>query len=333
MNKFVKFMQEYGVLVALIALIVIAAIWKTDTFLSAVNLRNIVNQSAAVGIIAVGMTVVIMTRGIDLSVGSAVALSAVIGLKFMNGQLANGGSEGPVIALAMLIVVVVGVAVGAFNALLVTVGRVAPFIATLGGLVAFRSLTKVVAGGGQVKADSLVFEELASKGIAIPGAQLPNGEPVMVTWGIMLFVAVALAYGVLLSKTAFGRHVVAVGANERAARYSGINAKSVRAIAYTLLGLCVGLAAVVQAVRYSAIAPQQTGVFYELDAIAAVVIGGTSLAGGKGRIWGTVVGVMILAVISNLLVLMNVSSDWQDFVKGAIILIAVLMQRGQGDRN
>lgn len=332
MKKFSRFMQDYGVLVALVVLFLIAAIWKSDTFLSAINLRNIVNQSSAIGIIAVGMTVVIMTGGIDLSVGSAVALAAVIGLKYMNGHPTSDGLDGSLIALSMFIIVIAGIAIGTFNALLVSVGRIAPFIATLGGLVAFRSLAKVVSGG-QITADSTMFKELASSGIPIPGAELPNGEPVMLTWGIMLFVAIALLFGLLLNRTAYGRHVVAVGANERAAKYSGINAKSVRAVAYSLLGLCVGLAAVVQAVRYSSIAPLQTGTFYELDAIAAVVIGGTSLAGGKGRIWGTVVGVMILAVISNLLVLMNVSNDWQDFVKGAIILIAVLIQRGQGDRT
>lgn len=162
---------------------------------------------------------------------------------------------------------------------------------------------------------------------------MPNGQPVEVTWGIVLFAVVALAIGFLVRRTAFGRHVVAVGANERAAVYSGINPRAVRLRVYTLMGLCVGLAAIVQGMRFNSVASQQTGVFYELYAIAAVVIGGTRLSGGKGRVWGTVVGVMILAVITNLLILMNVPSEWQDFVQGVIILIAVLIQRGQSNRT
>jgi ribose transport system permease protein len=331
-KKVGPFFQTYGVLVALIVLVVVAALVEGGTFLSAINLRNIVNQNAAVGIIAVGMTVVIMTGGIDLSVGSAVALSAAVGIKFLNGQIAGGAAEGTAVALALAVVLVCGVAIGALNGILITFGRVAPFIATLGGLVAFRSLTKVVCEGGQITASGETFERLGQTGIPIPGTTTPAGNPVEITWGIGLFVVVALAVGFLLRRTAYGRHVVAVGANERAALYSGISPRAVRMWAYVLMGLCVGLAAVVQGMRFNAVAPQQTGVFYELYAIAAVVIGGTSLSGGKGRVWGTVVGVMILAVITNLLILMNVPSEWQDFVQGVIILVAVLIQRGQNQR-
>jgi ribose transport system permease protein len=235
--------------------------------------------------------------------------------------------------MALAVTLVVGVAIGALNGVLITFGRVAPFIATLGGLVAFRSLAKVVSEGGQIMADGEKFEQLGQAGIPIPGTTTPAGVPVEITWGIGLFVLVALALGFILRRTAYGRHVVAVGANERAALYSGINPRKVRMWAYILMGLCVGLASIVQAMRFGSVAPQQTGVFYELYAIAAVVIGGTSLSGGKGRVWGTVVGVMILAVISNLLILMNVPSEWQDFVQGVIILVAVLIQRGQGQRS
>jgi ribose transport system permease protein len=326
------FFQTYGVLVALVVLIVAASVLEGETFLSAINLRNIVNQNAAVGIIAVGMTVVIMTGGIDLSVGSAVALAAAVGIKVLNGQIGGGAPEGTAVAIAIGTILTCGMAIGALNGVLVTFGRVAPFIATLGGLVAFRSLTKVVAEGGQITAQGQAFENLGQMGIPIPGTSTPAGQPVEITWGIGLFVVVALVVGFLLRRTAYGRHVVAVGANERAALYSGINPRTVRLWAYGLMGLCVGLAAVVQGVRFNAVAPQQTGIFYELYAIAAVVIGGTSLSGGKGRVWGTVVGVMILAVITNLLILMNVPSEWQDFVQGVIILVAVLIQRGQSQR-
>jgi ribose transport system permease protein len=327
-----SFFQTYGVVVALVVLIAVAAIVEGGTFLSAINLRNIVNQNAAVGIIAVGMTVVIMTGGIDLSVGSAVALSAAVGIKVLNGQVAGGTAETTAVAMALAVIVVVGVVIGALNGALVTLGRVAPFIATLGGLVAFRSLAKVVSDGGQITAQGTTFERLGQTGIPIPGTSTPAGNPVEITWGIGLFVLVALAIGFVLRRTAYGRHVVAVGANEKAALYSGINPRRVRLWAYVLMGTCVGLASVVQGMRFGAVAPQQTGIFYELYAIAAVVIGGTSLSGGKGRVWGTVVGVMILAVITNLLILMNVPSEWQDFVQGVIILVAVLIQRGQGQR-
>lgn len=333
MNRVGAWLQNYGVVVAFVLLLLIAAIFKGETFLTAVNIRNIVNQNAAVGIIAVGMTLVIMTSGIDLSVGSALALAAAVGIKLLNSQIDSGANQATAVALALAAILATGTAIGALNGVLITFGRVAPFIATLGGLVAFRSLTKVVAEGGQITAKGDVFDGLGHVGIPIPGTLMPNGQPVEVTWGIVLFAVVALAIGFLVRRTAFGRHVVAVGANERAAVYSGINPRAVRLRVYTLMGLCVGLAAIVQGMRFNSVASQQTGVFYELYAIAAVVIGGTRLSGGKGRVWGTVVGVMILAVITNLLILMNVPSEWQDFVQGVIILIAVLIQRGQSDRT
>lgn len=332
MRRFGAFLQSYGVLVALILLVIVAAIWKPDTFLTGINLRNIVNQNAAIGIIAVGMTVVIMAGGIDLSVGSAMALAAAIGIKLLNGQLEAGASEAMAVLLALALIVATGVGIGVLNGLLIAYARIAPFIATLGGLVAFRSLTKVIAEGGQLPAKGELFGRIGDMGIPLPGLYTPSGKPVDITWGIGLFLLVAVAVSFLINRTAFGRHVVAVGANERAARHSGIDPRSVRLWAYTLLGLCVGLAAVVQGMRFHAVAPQQTGVFYELYAIAAVVIGGTSLSGGKGRVWGTVVGVLIIAVISNMLILANVASEWQDFVQGVIILVAVLIQRGQSQR-
>lgn len=331
MGKLGPFLQKYGVLVAFAVLFIVNAVWQPDVFLKAENLRNLLNQNAAVGMVAVGMTLVIIGGGIDLSVGSLMAVAAALGLKFMNDGIAHGQAEGAAVALGAVVCIGAATLGGLVNGLLVTLGRVTPFIATLGGLVAYRSLALVLADGGEIRSSShTVLPSLGQDGPSLPFLHNAQGRPLQFYWPILAFVAVAVAGGLLLNKTVFGRNVVAVGASEDAAYLAGVRTGRVKLWTYVLTGLFAGIATFGLAARFNSVTSSQQGLFYELDAIAAVAIGGTSMAGGYGRVWGTVVGVLILGIISNMLVTSGVSPYWQGFVKGAIILLAVLIQRGSG---
>lgn len=333
MSKVGPFFQKYGVLVALVVLVVFNAIWQPDLFLKPENLRNLLNQNASVGIVAVGMTLVIIGGGIDLSVGSLMGVAAAFGVKAMNDAITHGQSEAPAVGIAFLVCIGASLIGGAINGLAITWGRVTPFIATLGGLVAYRSLSLVLADGGEIRSLSPnVLPTLAQKGLPLPFATNAQGQPLELNWPIFLFIGVAIAGGLLLNKTVLGRNIIAVGASEQAAYLAGINTKRVQWATYVIIGLCAGLAGFAAAARGNSVASAQLGLYYELDAIAAVAIGGTSMAGGQGRVWGTVIGVLILGIISNMLVTSSISLYWQGFVKGAIILLAVLIQRGQSER-
>lgn len=324
------FVQRYGVIVAFLILFIGTAVWQPENFLRPENLRNLLSHNAQVGIIAVGMTLVIIAGGIDLSVGSMMALAAALGLVVLNKMIDAKVAETTAIAVAAFATVFVGGVLGAFNGFLVTVGRVAPFVATLVGLVAFRSFTLAIADGGQiVSRSSKAFEGIGNGGIPIPGMEISPGNPLLFQWPALLFILSAVFASFLLNSTKFGRYAIAVGANERAATYSAVATGATKFYTYLLLGLFTGLAALTLSSRMNSVATSSMGLYYELDAIAAVVIGGTSLRGGSGRIWGTVVGVLMLGVITNMLILLNVSVYWQGVVKGAIILAAVLIQRSR----
>ncbi len=324
------FFERYGSLLALILLFSIGAVWQRDFFLSPENLRNLLNQNAYIGIMAIGMTLVITVGAIDLSVGSLMALAAAVGLTVVNRQMGSGAGETQAVAVGALTALGLGTLLGVINGLLVTVGRIAPFIATLGGLVGYRSLTLVSAEGGEIRSASNTILPRVAKG-GLPFPSLPDGSPLF-TWATVLFLLTAFAVAFLLNRTRLGRHVVAVGANERAARYSAIATSRVKLASFAILGFLCGVAAFLQLARMNSVSTSGLGQLNELDAIAAVVIGGTSLAGGKGRVWGTVNGVLILGIINTLLVASGVSNYWQGLVKGVIILLAVLIQRGSNDR-
>ncbi len=327
------FFERYGALVALLLLFGWNALFAENAavFRKPENLRNILNQNAATGIVAVGMTLVIVAGGIDLAVGSVMALAAAVALLAINAGIAAGLSEGVAVAGGLGIGLLTGLACGIVNGLLVTVGRLPAFIATLGGLVAYRSITLALADAGEIRSDSQeVLSSIGRGGVpVIPGTWLESGRTLTFTWNIVLFFLVAALGSILLARTRYGRHLVAVGGNETAARYSAIPVDLVRLGAFTLMGLCAAVAGLMQAARMNSVSSSQLGLQMELDAIAAVVIGGTSMAGGKGRVWGTVIGVLILAIINNMLVVAGVSVHWQGFVKGVIIILAVLIQRGR----
>lgn len=323
-----RFFQEYGVLIAFVILFAVNVATRGETFLQADNLRNLVAQNAYVGIIAVGMTFVIMTGGIDLSVGSVLAFCGAVAVLVLNKQDSGGASAATAITVAGLASVGVGLLSGFANGAAIAFGRVAPFIVTLAGLAGFRSLALVLGEGGEIRSKVPAFSDFGFGGLPIPGTATQRGEPLVLYWSFFAFLGVALIASFLLNYTRFGRYVIAVGANARAARYSAINTQSVKIAAYTLLGGLVGFAAFLNAARMNSVGTGSVGLFYELDAIAAVVIGGTSLRGGKGRIWGTFVGVVLLTLIANMMTAYRIDTNWQGLVRGAVILTAVLLQRG-----
>jgi inositol transport system permease protein len=299
---------QYGLILALVVISVALALMKPG-FLTVPNLINLVRQISINGILAVGVTFVLLTGGVDLSLGSVVALTGVVAASFAQPD------QYPVLVPVMM-GVLAGGGCGAINGWAITKGRVAPFIVTLGMMTGARGLALVVSGGRPVSNLSAEFTRIASSDVL--------GIPVP----ILIFFGVALASHLFLKNLKPGRYIYAVGGNENAARASGISVDGVKLFAYTVSGAMAGLAGVVLASRITTGQPN-AGVGYELDAIAAVVIGGTCLSGGVGGVGGTILGALLMGVINNGLDLMNVSSYYQQIVKGVIIVGAVWMDRSQ----
>ncbi|HOK76103.1 MAG TPA: ribose ABC transporter permease [Verrucomicrobiota bacterium] len=294
-------LSRFGLVVALLCIGAALSIVK-PVFLTFPNLLNVVRQISINGILAVGVTYVLLTGGVDLSLGSVVALSGVVAAIF-----AHPGDWPVIVPVAAG--VLVGAACGGINGLVVTKGRVAPFIVTLGMMTAARGVALVVSGGKPVSNLGESFRWIGSGGVPV-----------------IVFLAVSCVSWVLLSNLRLGRHLYAVGGNENAARASGINVEGVKLFAYTICGALAGLGGVVLAARITTGQPN-AGVGYELDAIAAVVIGGTSLSGGVGGVGGTILGALLMGVINNGLDLLNVSSYYQAIVKGIIIVGAVWLDQ------
>jgi len=297
---------KYGIYAAFLILVVVLAL-TSPSFLTLQNILNVLRQSSIIGIIAIGMTFVIIKGGIDLSVGSILGFSAVVATSF-----AHPG-EYPVIA-PIIMGLLVGVACGLVNGFVIAKWNIAPFIVTLGMLTAARGMTLVYTDGKPIINLSDAYNFIGSGhflGLPIP---------------VIVFILVILVGVFLLNFTKFGRHVFAVGGNEKAARLSGVNIFAVKLAAYAIAGLTSGMAGILLSSRVMTGSPI-LGQGYELDAIAAVVIGGTSLTGGRGSMIGTVIGVLIISIMNNGLDLLNVSSYYQQIIKGAIIVLAVLLDR------
>lgn len=333
------FFETWGGLIAFVALAAFCSLYPgtRDHFLNPENLRNIIHQNSFIGIIAIGMTFVIISGGIDLSVGSMAALIGGLSIYAMNKVIGGMESEWMGVVAACVAAPLIGMGLGLINGLLITKGRIAPFIVTLGGLAGYRSIILAMADGGEVRSSSMnLFEAISSprNGIPLPAWHNAAGDEISmsITWPIIIFLLMAVIAQVVLSHTRYGRYTVAVGSNETAARYSAINVDRVRIITYTLIGLCTGIAALLLSSRLNSVGASNTGNLFELDAIAAVVIGGTRMSGGKGRVWGTIVGVLILGMIDNVLVLADVSTYWQGLVKAGVIILAVLLQRSKTER-
>lgn len=300
--------KKLGPLIGLFLLCIVLSI-LSDDFLTMDNWLNLLRQVSINALIAFGMTFVILTGGIDLSVGSVLALSSAI----TAGMMAQGING----FVAILVGLLAGMVMGVLNGVIITKGKVAPFIATLATMTAFRGLTLVYTDGRPITgfaSDDIMFQMMGRGyffGIPVP---------------IILMLMVYIALYVVLKKTTFGRHTYAVGGNEEASRLSGLRVDRLKIYVYALTGALSALAGLILTSRLNSAQPT-AGTAYELDAIAAVVLGGTSLSGGRGWIFGTLVGALIIGVLNNGLNLLNVSSFYQQVIKGAVILLAVLLDR------
>lgn len=300
------YLRRFGMLAAFLLICFFLSL-ATPNFFSLQNMTIVLRQVSINGVLAIGVTFVIITGGIDLSLGSVVALAGVVAALF-----AHPGEYALIVPLALAILM--GVGIGGLNGLAITKGKVAPFIVTLGMMTIARGLALVISDGRPVTNLSDSFNAIG--GGNVMGIPIP----------ILIFVSVIVSASILLNQTRIGRYMFAVGGNEKAAYASGIRVNRVKVIAYMICSGLAGLAGIILASRITTGQPN-AGVAYELDAIAAVVIGGTSLSGGTGSIGGTVLGVLLIGVINNGLDLLNVSSYYQQIIKGVIIIAAVLIDR------
>ena len=306
-TKMSAVLNKYGALLGLFVLILIVSVLN-PSFLDPANLMNLLRQISINGLIAFGMTFVILTGGIDLSVGSTLALSSALAA----GMMASGVH--PIIAI--IVGVMIGAILGAFNGLMVAKGKLAPFIVTLATMTIYRGLTLVFTEGKPITGlgDSYAFQ-LFGKGYFL-GIPVP-AVTMLIAFFVLWF---------MLNKMSFGRQTYAIGGNEKAAVISGVKTERVKVFIYAISGMLAALAGMILMSRLNSAQPT-AGQTYEMDAIAAVVLGGTSLAGGKGKISGTLIGVLIIGILNNGMNLLGISAFYQQVVKGVVILIAVLLDR------
>lgn len=302
-----KFLIKYNTIFIFIVLLVFSAL-ISDVFFTSVNLSNLLKQVSGIGIISIGMLIVILTGGIDLSVGSMVALLAVTFAILVNSV---------VLPVAIILTIIIGFALGSVAGYLVAFQKMAPFIATLALMTVARGLGFIYSKGSPIT-------------FSTPGGEFMSNFANNSALGIpniaVVFLLIVILAVVMLKYNVFGRLIIAMGSNEEAARLSGIKVNKYKFLVYAISGSLAAIAAIVVASRTNLGSPNM-GMAWELDAIAAVVIGGASLNGGKGSAINTLMGVLILGLIGNILNLLNVPSYPQQVVKGAIIIFAVLLQR------
>ena len=312
-------LKGLGPVVALVLLCIAGSMLNPD-FATVDNLMNVLTRTAFIGIIAVGMTFVIVSGGIDLSVGSMAALIAGAMIVMMNAIGAGGVAPAATVLAGVALALLLGAVFGGAHGLLITGGRIEPFIATLGTLGIFRAVLTYLADGGAITLDGTLSDTYGPVYY-----QSLAGVPVPV-W---IFALVAAAGTVILNRTAFGQHVQAIGSNEQVARYAAIRVDRIKILTYLVLGVCVAIATILYVPRLGSATPT-TGILWELEAIAAVVVGGTSLKGGSGRIVGTVIGAILLSVIGNILNLTSIISvHLNAAVQGVVIITVAFLQRGR----
>lgn len=305
--------HDYSILVVFAVIIAICGM-AAPRFLNPDNLLQILRNTSIVGAIALGMTFVIIAGGIDLSSGPVLATSGAVLILLQRMVRPDGASVVP-LPLAILACLAVGAAFGLLNGLVITKARLPPFIVTLAVGILARSLVMYFCRGATIMGNNV--PEFTNIG---------NGSVLEIPIPFLIVLALAIAFHVLLTRTKFGSYVFAVGGNENAARYSGIKVDRIRILTYILVGVCTGVAATMEMSRMAAVAAASSGAQYEFEAITAVIVGGTSLNGGKGRIIGTVVGFIILGIVNNMMIMLNISPYLSGAVKGAVILFAVLLQ-------
>jgi len=307
-------LRKYAIVFIFLGMVLLLSL-LSPAFLKPQNLINVVRQISVIGFLAIGVTVVIISTGIDLSLGSVLGLSAVVAASFAQQEdwkeAPYPGMQFPLI-VPILAGLAVGVACGAINGLLIATFRIPPFIATLGMMTAARGVAYIYSNGRPVST------------LTDPFLFIGQGYLLGIPVPIILFAIVIIATSLMLAYTRFGRNVYAIGGNEIAARVSGIDISRTKVFIYVFSGLMAGLGGIVLTSRVASATPG-LGIGFELDAIAAAVIGGTSFAGGIGTVWGTVVGALIIGTMNNGLDLLNVSPFYQQVVKGVIIVVAIII--------
>lgn len=302
---FKSFLMKYKSLVGLIVLCLIVSI-IAPRFLTLGNITNVLTQVSVNAIIALGMTFVILTGGIDLSVGSTVAITGAVAAYMVKGNVN--------VLVAVILAIIIGAAIGYLNGFIVARGKIQAFIATLATMTIFRGVTYVFTNGNPISGLGNSFMVIGNKKLA--------GLPLPVIFMILVFIIAAY----VITQTRFGRYVYAIGGNEDSARLSGISTSKIKNLVYMISGITAAISGIIVTSRIGSASPN-SGTGFELDAIAAVVLGGTSLAGGEGQILGTIIGAVIIGVLNNALNLLNVSPFYQSIVKGAVILLAVLVDK------
>ncbi len=306
--------RNYSVLVVFIAIIGICAI-AAPRFILIDNLLNILRNTSTVGAIALGMTFVIIAGGIDLSSGPVMATAGAV-LILLQRMVSAGGLPAMPLIVPVLACLAVATSFGFLNGIIITKAKLPPFIVTLAVGIMARSIVMYFMRGATVMGNNIP----QFTGIG-------NGSVFSIPVPFIAVVVIAIIFHIFLTRTKFGTYVFAVGGNENAARYSGIKVDRVRIATYMIVGLCTGIAATIEMSRLAAVAAATSGSQYEFEAITAVIVGGTSLTGGKGRLIGSIVGFIILGIVNNMMIMLNISPYLSGAVKGAVILFAVLMQR------
>jgi ribose transport system permease protein len=306
--------RNYSILLVFIVIIGICGL-AAPRFLLLDNLLNILRNTSTIGAIALGMTLVIIAGGIDLSNGPVLATAGAVLILLQRMVNADGTPAVPLV-VAILACIAVATAFGFVNGIIITKANLPPFIVTLAVGIVARSLVMYFMRGATVMGNN------------IPQfTNIGNGSWLGVPIPFVVAILMAIVFHVILTRTKFGTYVFAVGGNENAARFSGIKVDRIRIATYMIVGLCTGIAAVIEMSRMAAVAATTSGSNYEFEAITAVIVGGTSLSGGRGRIIGSIVGFIILGIVNNMMIMLNISPYLSGAVKGAVILFAVLMQR------
>jgi ribose transport system permease protein len=306
--------RNYSVVVVFFVIIGICGL-AAPRFLTPGNLLSILRNTSIVGSIALGMTFVIIAGGIDLSSGPVFATAGAV-LIFLQRMKNPDGSPALPLFVAILACAAVAMAFGFFNGIIITKAKLPPFIVTLAVGIIARSVTMYICRGATIMGNN------------VPQfSQIGNGSLLSLPIPFVVVIVMAILFHILLTRTKYGTYVFAVGGNENAARYSGIKVDRIRIITYMLVGLCTGIASTMEMSRMVAVAAASSGSQYEFEAITAVIVGGTALEGGRGRLIGTIVGFIILGIVNNMMIMLNISPYLSGAVKGAVILFAVLLQR------
>lgn len=312
--------REYSFVLSFILLVIIAACVNKNFFTWS-NISNLFVQGSMIGLIAMGMTMVIGAGLIDISVGSQVALIGGFGIWVLN----KSGS----MLVMLLFCVAFGLGIGLVNGLLITKGGMPAMVATLATMSACRAIVNYYGASGPFTVDKSLYDNFRQ--LAVGGVKI--GSNFKIPYLMIIFIAAVIVFDIVMKRTKLGKHIFAVGSNEKSARLSGINVDGVKIATFMITGAMCGVAALMYASRMTAVAAASAAMGWEMDAIAGVAIGGTSMSGGRGKIMGTFLGVLMFKIISNILTAANVSSYLNGAISAAIIVLAVLMQNVQNKRR